>query len=157
MAAEIPQWEEVESEWQSPPATGPISPTVSLHPNPITYKIKTKAKKSDSLAKYQGPFPASFSTCSHVPPGFTPTHLTLLKHILLHEVSNLSFYFISFHVSFLALYLRHMDVPRLEVKSELQLPAYTTTTATPDPSHICDLHHSSWQHQILNPLSKARD
>ena len=27
-----------------------------------------------------------------------------------------------------------------------------------DLSHICDLHHSSWQcHQILNPLSKARD
>ena len=23
--------------------------------------------------------------------------------------------------------------------------------------HICDLHHSSWQHQILNPLSKTRD
>ena len=26
-----------------------------------------------------------------------------------------------------------------------------------DPSHVCDLHHSSQQHQILNPLSKARD
>ena len=24
-------------------------------------------------------------------------------------------------------------------------------------SHICDLHHSSQQHQVLNPLSKARD
>ena len=23
-------------------------------------------------------------------------------------------------------------------------------------SCICDLHHNSWQHQILNPLSKAR-
>ena len=31
------------------------------------------------------------------------------------------------------------------VKSELQQPAYTTDTATPDPSHICDLHHSSCQ------------
>ena len=27
----------------------------------------------------------------------------------------------------------------------------------PDPSHTCDLHHSSWQHQILNPLGEARD
>ena len=27
----------------------------------------------------------------------------------------------------------------------------------PDPSRICNLHHRSWQHQILNPLSKARD
>uniref|UniRef100_A0A8D0RKR4 Inactive serine/threonine-protein kinase TEX14 n=1 Tax=Sus scrofa TaxID=9823 RepID=A0A8D0RKR4_PIG len=27
---------------------------------------------------------------------------------------------------------------------------------TADPSHICDLQHSSWPHWILNPLSKAR-
>ena len=26
-----------------------------------------------------------------------------------------------------------------------------------DPSHICDLHHSSRKCQILNPLIKARD
>ena len=31
---------------------------------------------------------------------------------------------------------------------------YTTAT---DPSHVCDLHHSSQQRQILNPLSEARD
>ena len=30
-------------------------------------------------------------------------------------------------------------------------------TATGDPSHNLDLHHSSPQHWILNPLSKARD
>ena len=50
-----------------------------------------------------------------------------------------------------------MKVPRLGVKSELQLQAYTTATATQDPSHICDLHHSSQQHWILNPLNTARD
>ena len=50
-----------------------------------------------------------------------------------------------------------MEVPRLGVESELQLQAYTTATATPDPSHICDLHHSLQQHGILNRLSKARD
>ena len=32
-----------------------------------------------------------------------------------------------------------------------------TATATQDLSHVCDLHYSSWQCQILNPLSKARD
>ena len=37
------------------------------------------------------------------------------------------------------------------------LPAYTTAIATSDPSHVCNLHHSSWQHQILNLLSEARD
>ena len=32
-----------------------------------------------------------------------------------------------------------MEVPRLGVESELQLPAYATVTETPDPSHMCDL------------------
>ena len=45
-----------------------------------------------------------------------------------------------------------MEVPRLGVKSELQLLAYTTAIATPDPSCVCDLHHSSWQHLIPDPL-----
>ena len=54
-------------------------------------------------------------------------------------------------------HLRHMEVPRLGVESELQLQAYTTATATPDLSCVFDLHHSSQQSQILNPLSGARD
>ena len=45
----------------------------------------------------------------------------------------------------------------LPVYLELLLPAYATVTAMPDPSRICDLHHSSQQCQILNPLSEARD
>ena len=53
-------------------------------------------------------------------------------------------------------HLWHMEVPRLGVKLELQLPDYTTATATPDLSHICDRHHGSWQWQILNPLCEAR-
>ena len=48
-----------------------------------------------------------------------------------------------------------MEVPRLGVKSELQLSAYAKAAAMPDPSHICDLHHSSRQHQILSLLSEA--
>ena len=50
-----------------------------------------------------------------------------------------------------------MEVPRLEVESELWLLAYTTATATRDPSCICDLHHSLRQYWILNLLSEARD
>ena len=50
-----------------------------------------------------------------------------------------------------------MEAPRLEVESELQLLAYTAAMAMPDPSCICNLHHSFQQRQILNPLSKARD
>ena len=56
-----------------------------------------------------------------------------------------------------ALYLQRMEVPRLGVKSELQLLVYTTATVTPDLSHVCKVHHSLWQHWILNPLRKVRD
>ena len=38
-----------------------------------------------------------------------------------------------------------MEVPSLGVPH----------TAMPDPSHICDLHHSSQQRRILNPLSET--
>jgi len=50
-----------------------------------------------------------------------------------------------------------MEVPRLGVKLELQLPAYTTATITWDLSHICDVCHSSWQNWILNPLIETMD
>ena len=55
------------------------------------------------------------------------------------------------------MHLWHMDIPRLGVALRLQLQAYTTATAMQDLSCLCDLHHSSWQRQILNALSKARD
>ena len=51
----------------------------------------------------------------------------------------------------------HMEVPRLGVELKLQLLAYTTATAMQDLSLVFDLQYSSWQRQILNPLSEARD
>ena len=69
--------------------------------------------------------------------------------------------FLSFLSFFLFFFLRphprRMEVPRLGVESELQLLPYITATAMPNPSHVCDPHHSSWQCQIPNPLSQARD
>ena len=65
------------------------------------------------------------------------------------------FFFFFFFFFFLGPNPQHMEVHRLGVISELQLPAYTT--ATQDPSHICYLHHSSQQRLIPDPLSKARD
>jgi len=50
-----------------------------------------------------------------------------------------------------------MEVPRLGVEFELQLPAYTTATDIWDPRCVFDLHHSPQQHQILGPLIKARE
>ena len=58
-------------------------------------------------------------------------------------------------LSFLGLHLQRMEVSRLGVKSELQLPAYAT--AMPDPSCVCDLHCSFGNDRSFNPLSKARD
>ena len=61
-----------------------------------------------------------------------------------------------FFLVFLGPHPQH--IPRLGIKLELQLPAYATAIATPDPSHICgNLHHSARQCWTLNPPSKARD
>ena len=67
------------------------------------------------------------------------------------------FLFVRLFFGFVGPHLRHMEVPRLRIESELQLPADTTATATPDLSCVCNLHHSSQQCRILNPLKEARD
>lgn len=54
-------------------------------------------------------------------------------------------------------HLGHIEVSRLGTELKPQLLSYATATATWGPSLVCDLHHSSRQHQILNPLSEARD
>ena len=69
-------------------------------------------------------------------------------------MQSLPFFFFFF---FLGPHPRHMEVPRLGVESEIQPLAYTTATATQDPSRICDLYDSSQQCQMPDPLSEARD
>ena len=68
----------------------------------------------------------------------------------------LKIFFFYFFV-FLGPHLWHMEVLRLQVESELKLLAYTTARAMQDLWLVFDLHHSSWQHQIINPLNKAKD
>ena len=70
--------------------------------------------------------------------------------------SKVDLFFFFFLVS-LGPHPRHMEVPRLGIELELRLLAYTTAAAMWDPSQVCDLHHSSWQHWILSPMSKTRD
>ena len=79
------------------------------------------------------------------------------KEVVIYVLGTREFllFFFFFCLIFLGPRLWHMEVPRLGIISELQLLA--TAAAVPDPSCVCDLHHSSWQHRILNPLSKARD
>ena len=50
-----------------------------------------------------------------------------------------------------------MEVLRLEVQSELQQLTRAIATAIGDQILVCDLHYSSQQCWILNPLSRARD
>ena len=58
-----------------------------------------------------------------------------------------------FFFSFLGPHPWQMEVPRLGMESELQLPA----TATQNLSPVYDLHRSSQQRWFLNTLSKTRD
>ena len=56
----------------------------------------------------------------------------------------------SFFFSFPGPPLQHMEVPRLGVEAEPYLPAKVTDTATPDLSHICDLHCSLWLRSLTH-------
>ena len=76
-------------------------------------------------------------------------HIKYNKYML--KCLSLFFFF------FLEPHLWHMDIPRLGVESEIELPAYATTTAMQDPSHVCDLHHISRQCRIPDSQSQARD
>ena len=70
-------------------------------------------------------------------------------------INLFSIIYLFIYFVFLRLLPWHMEVPRLGVKLERQLLAIAV--AMPDQSHVCDLHHSSRQHWILNSLTEARD
>ena len=59
--------------------------------------------------------------------------------------------FLFLFLFFLGPHLQHMKVPRLGAELEVQLPVYTTATATRDPSHISYLQHSSQQSHWVRP------
>ena len=77
------------------------------------------------------------------PPQGVGTDPELLHSLLRSCVWKWSLFFFFFFFVFLGPHLLHMEVPRLGVKLELQLPAYTTATATQGLSCLCSLHHSS--------------
>ena len=58
---------------------------------------------------------------------------------------------------FLGPHAWYTEVPRLGVKSEVSLPAYTTAIAMQDPILICKLYHSFQKGWMFNPLSEAKD
>ena len=74
--------------------------------------------------------------------------LSLSKHLLCASLYAGFLFIHSFIYCFLGLQLRHKQDPRLGAELELQPQAYATGTAMQDPSHSCNLHPSSPQHQI---------
>ena len=84
---------------------------------------------------------------------------TKAKLTIVHEHGNIlnlksNFFFFFFFLIFRATPTAHGGS---QASPELWLPASTTATAVWDPSNICNLHHSSRQRQILNPLREYRD
>ena len=100
---------------------------------------------------------ASRSCCIWLQHTHVYTFLKKKSEVCVGRYSFFFFFFFFFFFVFIGPHLRHMEVPRLGVQSELLLPACARDTAMPDPSHVFDLAHSSWQRWILNQLSKARD
>ena len=73
-------------------------------------------------------------------------HMSYMTYIICPICSYVLYIYIHTHFFFFFnKHLWHVEVPRLDVESELHLPAYSTATAMQDPSHIYNLHHSSQQ------------
>ena len=79
-----------------------------------------------------------------------------MSHLVQYNLFIFLFFYFFCHFVFLGPGLRHREVPKLGVESELQPPAYATATATQYLSCVFNLHHSSQQRQILNPRIEAR-
>ena len=70
-------------------------------------------------------------------------HMKNRISVLSEPLPSLDDLFLFFGLFFLGPDLQPVEVPRLGVELELQLPAYATAIATQDLSCICDLHRSS--------------
>ena len=90
---------------------------------------------------------------SEIPITYMLSH-PMLSHSSLRLFSQSLLFIYLFIYCFLGLPLRHMEVPRLGVESELQLLVYATATATWDPSCVCNLYHTTRQRRIPNHLAR---
>ena len=95
--------------------------------------------------------------CLVIMAGVSPFYILLGHFLLQAKIITFSSFFFFIFFYFLWPHLWHVEIPRLGVELEPQLLATATVIAMPDPSLVCSLHHNSWQCQILNQLSKARD
>ena len=117
----------------------------------ITVAVAKAGSCSSDLSPSLGTF-----TCHRCGPNTKKINRGKCQIYLKKKRNHIKFVFFFFWFFFF-FFMEHIEVPKLAVKSELQLPVCTTATATGDPSLICNLCHGLQQCQILNPLSKARD
>ena len=66
-----------------------------------------------------------------------------------------SHFILFYFIYFLGAHPWHMEVSSLGVESRLQVLAYTTATATWDPSRICVLHHSQGNARTLSHWARS--
>ena len=123
--------------WRRPAATALIPPLAWEPPYAVGSSPRKKTKKKKELNSV-GTM-SSFHTFSHMPG--TSGNKSQVSNLV--ELKVWVFFWCVCLFCFLGLYLWHVEVPRLGVKLELQLLAYTTATAMQDLSLVCDLHHSS--------------
>ena len=153
--------------WCRPAAVGPIQPLAWELPYAVGAALKKKKTKTQKTGSRFVPLIGQKGdTCKNVGWGVGGRIWCLapliwkkktFKNCLVIQFLH-CLIFNPFFPPFLGLHSQHMGVTRLGVELELYLLAYATATSTPNPSYVCNLHHSSWQHQILiNPLSEARD
>ena len=114
----------------------PTCPASSVHLGRVVHTVTLEALVPQGRLSHPAALPSVL------------THLADLRRILS----------LPPHVPVLASFFRAVPVahgsPQARAELELQPPAYTT--ATPPPSCICSLHHSSRQRWIPDPLSEAR-
>ena len=131
------------------PLLPPLKPICLTLARMITSLLWSKAPSSSSLTQSQSQRPYQGPQALGIRPS-VPSDITSSSPSLAHlqppccsSITSGLLCLGAFFFFFLGPHLWHMEVSRLGVESELQLLAYAPATATPDPSCVCNLHHSS--------------
>uniref|UniRef100_A0A4X1VXY8 EF-hand domain-containing protein n=1 Tax=Sus scrofa TaxID=9823 RepID=A0A4X1VXY8_PIG len=125
-----------------PPSSCSTLPTPLLTHTPQGPETWLSARTWRGLGDGQGapPLPRSWTPACRECGASVPftTHLHPVQQVFW-SILPFSLFFFFFFFFFKEPLLWHIEVPRLGVDLELQLPAYHTATAMPDPSSIYDL------------------
>jgi len=118
-------------------------PPCSVALGPVVHPSNKSHSSTEGSALLLAAGPNITPTCASWPPGNSPA--------LAPRVCTCPWFSCFLFLLFRAKPAAY-GISRIGIKSELQLLAYISTTATWDPSCVCDLHHSSQQY----PLSEGQ-